>query len=271
MVTFWSLLTSEKFSAFATLCGLIGDMAVLALTIYTLHITAFSRKLKFVTISHHTSKFWGQGITFTVMNKSLHAIPVQNVFVLKRSGGRFYYISFKDYENPISIDSWNMKNLEMDSFTSITGFPDKTEDECNNYDSVIEDSVVGIRVGEKIIWVKPFRKSPLRAARKAYKEGDFIHTTVSKTVIGGHCLSKSVDCDIRIIIIDSNGQKCTKEIFGISTANRGTTLLLSEYIFGRIEIKRAGHTAESITKSLSDAFNIEAENISVKMLNQSSL
>lgn len=268
MITFWCAITSDKFSAFATLCGLIGDAATLFLTIYTLHITAFSRKLKLVTITHHLSNFWGEGMTFTLMNKSLHAIPVQKVFVLKRSRGRFYYVGIKDYKNPIAIDSWNMKNIEMDPFTSITRWPDKTKDGFNDYHSITEDSVIGVRIGDKITWVKPVHKSPLRAAKKAYKEDNIIQTTVSRTVLSGHCLSKAVDCEIRIVMQDLNGQKYTKDIFGISTANGGKSLLLSDYLFGHNGIEGAGHTAESITDRLSEAFNIKRENISVRMINQ---
>ena len=53
------------------------------------------------------------------MNKSLHAIPVQRVFILKYYKGNFYYIDFTDFSDPITIDSWGLKRIETKPFTCI--------------------------------------------------------------------------------------------------------------------------------------------------------
>lgn len=72
---------SDEFSALATFVSLLGDVAILILTVYTFHLTAVSRKLELVSPSFSSSTFFGEVIGLSIMNKSLHAIPVQSVFI----------------------------------------------------------------------------------------------------------------------------------------------------------------------------------------------
>lgn len=123
MLTIIGFINSVGFSAFSAVCSLLGDTAVLILTIYTLHLTAFSRKLVLISPSFHYSMFYGTKITLTVMNKSLHSIPVEHVFIMKRYEGRFIYIGLEDYDSPLSVDSWKIEMLKMKPFTTIMGWP----------------------------------------------------------------------------------------------------------------------------------------------------
>lgn len=100
-----NFLLSQEFSALVTVFGLLGDTVVLILMIYTLHITAIARKLELAYPSHHASTFWGETISFTMLNKSLHAMPIQSVFVMKKHNGDFYMIRLMAYDDPEIIES----------------------------------------------------------------------------------------------------------------------------------------------------------------------
>lgn len=258
---------SDGFTAFVTLWGLIGDAAVLALTIYTLHITAFSRKLKLISPSFGHSIFYGTRIALTVMNKSLHAIPAQKVFVMKLYEGRFYHIELAKFSDPVSIDSWSIKKIEMEPFTAIEDWPVKNYDGYPDYDSMITpDAVIGIISGKDIIWIKPYKKAPLRDAKKAYKNHTYQRVSVYRHEMDGRVVSPAVDCHVTVKVKDINGQNVLLTALGISTFNGGEDLYLNNAILGFNVFDDAGHTEKSIRKALAGTLGIDKENIYVEMV-----
>ena len=256
-------LTSDCFNTFATVFGLLGDAAVLILTIYTLHITAFSRKLELISPSYHGSTFYGEKIGLTLMNKSLHAIPIQSIFVLKRFNDEFYYIKLADYSDPVSIDSWSIKKIETEPFTQIDNW---VGDTIPDYHEITKDAIIGIRSGNKLIWVKPYTKTPLRKAKHIYKRHDYHPLTVHRKTVDETVLSRAVDCVIHIRMKDVNGQICLHKMFGITGFDDGKSLLLSETLCGYNAIGGAGNTSDSIRRAIHDALAIDEENIIVQMI-----
>ncbi len=170
------IILSEGFSVFASVFGLLGDLALLGLTIYTLHLTAFSRKLEWVSNWFNGSSFFGNRIDVILMNKTLHAIPIQSLFVLKKHGEHFYYICLGKYDDPLIIESWRVLRIASEPFTNIISWDGE---ELEPYD-VTDDAVIGVEAGNKTIWVKPYRKAPLKEAKKAYREHRFSILTVNR-------------------------------------------------------------------------------------------
>lgn len=267
-MTIINFISSDEFSAFSTIFSLLGDTAILILTIYTLHITAFSRKLEFISPSFSSSTFHGHSMTITVMNKTLHAIPVSEVVIYKRYKGKFYRVDFESYKPPISIDSWSMVNLQMDPFTGIVDWPIKNKEYgFDDYDELFRgDVVIKIESGKNPIWIKPWRKSPLRKAKKADKTRDYEILSVTRRVVDGEGISEGVDCQIAVVLKDINGQNVLIKSLGISTFNGGNDLLLEHNILGHNAFPGAGHTEQSISKALHDKLGIDQNNIEVMML-----
>ena len=262
---------TQEFSAFATALSLLGDIAVLILTIYTLHITAFSKKLEFVSPSFSSSLFGGDQIAITLMNKSLHAIPIQDVFLLKRAKtdekrckGEFWFLKIANYEHPIAVDGWSIKRVEMDSFTEIHNW--NSEKPLPRYDELFQDAVIGVRAGKKLIWIKPYRNVPLRAAKRAYKKYNYQTLSVSRSIIEGKTVSKAVDCVIYIRTKDANGQVLLRKIFGISQFNGGKSLCLNESICGYNALPCPGNTAEEIVETIHKSFGIAKKDLAVQMI-----
>ena len=114
---------SDSFSAIVTFLSLLGDVAILILTIYTFHLTTISRKLELISPSFSLSLFYGEIIGLNIMNKSLHSIPIQDVFIMKQLGkSDFGYIKVASFDDPLTIESWTIKKIESEPFTSIVGY-----------------------------------------------------------------------------------------------------------------------------------------------------
>lgn len=264
MAAILRILSSEQFSAFATVAGLIGDAAVLVLTIYTLHITAFAKKLVFVSPSFSASAFHGNKIGLTLMNKALHALPIQSIFVMKRINKKWYHLSVVDLKEPVAIDSWNVKKFESEPFTKIENVSD---DETFDWHEIIQNAVLGVHVGSHILWVKPYKKAPLAAGKRAFKKRNYQVVTKWTTHVDGVVISDTVDLIIRILMLDINGNKSIKTILGKTGFDGGKEVLLSDPIEGNNAIGIQGdQTPERIRQTLIDTFGIDANNISVEKI-----
>lgn len=260
------LVLTPGFSAFRAVVGLIADIAVLVLAGYTLYITAFSKKLELVSPSFSGSMFYGEKIALTLMNKSLHSIPVQRIFILKLYEGDFYYIDFADFSDPITIDSWALKRIETKPFTCIDSWTGIGW--IQDYHEILKDSVIGIEAGKDLIWVKPCDAVLLRKAKSAYKTHNFAILSVFRKFRDDTVLSKSVDCVIYVRLRDINGQFYQRIIFGITGCNQGKEVFLSESLCGYNVISVTGDSSDNISLAIQERLGIGEENIVVCMIDK---
>lgn len=259
-------LTSESFETLATILGLLADTAVLVLTSYTLYITALSKKVELVSPSFSFSSFEGKQMALTFINKSLHTIPIKSVFILKRnSKGVFQHLAFSDYKDPLAINGWSMIRVEMEPFTRICNWNNNTQESIEPHD-MINDAVIGVEAGSNLIWVKPYRKAPLGAAKRAYREHKYQMLTVERNNFDGVNLSESVDCVIHVRLKDINGQFFLKRNFGITGFDGGKSVLLSDSILGHNTLPCPGHSAEEIVNTIHSVFGIPKTDINVQMI-----
>lgn len=185
---------------------------------------------------------------------------------MKRCNSQFMNIQLDKYDPPLSIESWKIGKLDTHSFTSILGWPVTDTDGSPDYDALMQDSVLGIKAGKSVIWIKPYKNVPLHSAKRAYKKRNFGIMSVYRQCYNNEILSPSVDCEVNICLKDINGQNVLKSALGISTADGGDTLLLNNPILGYGYIKNAGHTEDSIKKCLVHTFNVSEDRINVSMI-----
>ena len=212
-----TLLQSDLFTTFANLISLIANLCVLLMTAYTLHLTAFSRKMSLVSMGPSFTMFFGESLHLHLKNQSLHAIPVTRVFLLKKIDDRFCSISIAKYEEPLIIDAWHIGKIESGPFTEIVGL--EQPDGTSGLSDIHMNAVIGVESGDRIIWVKPYKKAPLWAARSAYKKMDIEILTVSRECYGDQVLSRGVRYAIDILDTDINGQKAVRTIFAMAGAD----------------------------------------------------
>lgn len=234
------MLSNITFETIATIAGLIGDAAVLVLTIYTLHITAWSRKVELLSPSFHTDLYHGNKMGVSVLNKTLRAIPVQRIFVIKRFEKKYYLITLAKYEDPEVIEAGNIRKFISDPYTKIIGM--KWEDT-----ETTKDAVYGIKSGNKTLWMKPYKKAPLWRARRAYRKYRCIELTTHCQIINDVVISECVDWCITLVAVDINDQKRIETIFGVEGAEG---LILDKTICGHNMISGCDMTEAGIKKAI---------------------
>ena len=88
----------------------------------------------------------------------------------------FHIINIADYEQPLIIDAWHIGKIETEPFTHIMGFDEPGEGvekasedayEKPSISTIHMNAVIGVETGNKVIWIKPYKKSPLRTAKRA--------------------------------------------------------------------------------------------------------
>lgn len=180
--------------SFSEVIGIIADICILVITAFTMYLTVLSRKISLVSMGTSYGTFYGDSIHFLLKNSSLHSIPVVKVFVLKKIKGKFYQIMLEEYgDDPLVIDSWHIKRIDTEPFTTILDWP--SEDK-RNWSELHKNAVLGVNVGDGIIWVKPYKNTPLKDAKKAYKDFSFLPLSVVRNSSEAYKIpAKSIDVE----------------------------------------------------------------------------
>lgn len=175
----------------------------------------------------------------------------------KNSDGLFVSIKLAEFKDPVAIDSWSVKRIEMEPFTKIDGY---------NSDDLITDAVIYAKSGNQLIWIKPYKKAPLREAKKAYKNHQFQEISVYRKKCDGVIISEAVDVRIYIRMRDMNGQFVLRKFFGITGFDEGSSVLLNDYLLGYNSFPCRGKTALEVKEAIHHNFEIRKEDIDVQMI-----
>lgn len=258
-------LLSEGFSAFSIVITILGNIAILGLTIYTLCITRFSKKIKLIKKSYHESCFWGNKYSVFLMNETLHSIPIQSIFILFKCNGAYYYYQIFKCDEPLIIESMQIKKIESEPFTHINVF--SGDDSYFNEKYICENAVVGVKTDDKDInWIKPVDRTLLKEAKNAYENKKY-HLIYPETriIYGKTIVSPEVDCLIKIRLKDINGQYYLKTIYGITDFDNGKSIMLSEELKGYNAIQVIEKTEKCISKTLQELLGVDEKNITVNL------
>ena len=126
------------------------------------------------------------------------------------------------------------------------------------------NAVIGLETGNKVIWIKPYKKAPLRMAKRAYKQFNYDILPVSRKCCGDKIISKSVNYVIYLLSRDLNGQKAVKTVFAIAGEQH---ILLSDTICGHNGLEgQFGSSAMELEKAICDSFGIDKRNIRVEQI-----
>lgn len=272
--------------------GMVSDIAVLILTIYTFHITAVSRKLGFISMGQEYTMFYGSKLYLSLKNNALHSIPVTKVFLLKKVEGKFYSIHIADYDQPLVIDAWHIGKIESDAYTQIDNYEDLTKDS-----ELYMNSVLGVDIGDGIVWLIPQNRVPLkyemahradlyerkmasvflvlfskitcitkdkaliREAKRAYLNNNVVTLTVHRKQLNDTVLSKSVNYAITLVGKSSSENITSDTVYAIVGEER---TLLSKTIRGHNGIEGCiGKSEEEIKKFICEHFQIDENNVFV--------
>ena len=254
----------SSFSVFSEVISFISNICVLILTIYTLYLTAFSRRMDYVSMGQSFSPFYGDTIHICIRNCSLHSIPITKVFLFKKINGTFQRIAIAEYDQPLIVEAWHIGKIESEPFTVIEGLNDKENESDSGYSGLHMNAVIGIESGDKIIWIKPYKKAPLRKAKIAYRKHEYEILSVFRKCYNDIVLSKSVNYVIDLVCMDINCQKTIKTIFAMTGKEN---MILSDAICGYNGIENQQcNSANELKQILCRQFGIEENNIMVQTI-----
>lgn len=239
----------------------LANICILVITVYTLYLTAFCRKLKFITIGFSMSEFFGESMSVSISNNSLHAISITEIFFMKKKNGEFYRINIKKFEEPLVIAPWQISNIKTDAYTYIL----ETSGEKFDNSDMHMNSVIGVDTGnDSIVWLKPYKKAPRMQAKRAYKKRDFKEFTVMRKTYGDKTLSESVKYVISLKNTDINGNMSWETIFAIPFTK---SILLNKTICGYNAINYCGKiSCEKLKKIICKQFVIAPDDVFVQKI-----
>ena len=252
------------FSVFSFVSNVISIIANL-LQIHTFYNTRFSKEIRLIRKSYHSSCFWGNKYSVFLMNKTLHSLPIQEIFILSKYNDIFYRFEIYKKDDPIIIESMHIKKIESEPYTEIKLSP--ANDICLNEGLFFKNVVVGVKtVDNEIDWIKPVNRTLLKEAKNAYKNNNCNPVFLERESIDGKILSPDVDCLINLRLTDINGQYHLKTFCGITGYDDGKTIKLSEELKGYNAIPVPENTEKDISETLQKMLGIDENSISVKLI-----
>lgn len=245
----------------SNIISFLANICVLVITVYTLYLTAFCRKLRFITIGFSMTQFFGESMSISIANKSLHAISITEIFIMKKKDGQFYRITIKKFEDPLIINPWQISNIKMDAYTYIL----EESGERFDHSDIHMNSVIGINTGtENMVWLKPYKKAPRMQAERAYKKRDYKEFVVIRKSYGDKTLYERVKYVISLKNTDINGNMSWETIFAIPLEK---SILLNKTICGYNAINYSGKTScGKLKKIICKQFGIDSDAIFIEKI-----
>lgn len=234
--------------------SLSANICVLLLTGMTFYLTALSNKLKFISWGFSTSVFDGNIISLSLENTTLHSISISSISLVKKmEDGIYRSIKLVSYDDPLVIEGRRVAKISTKPYTCIWGLDSVTD--------LHMDAVFCVQSGSKTLFIKPYKKAPLKKVKKLYKKhhafeplsvmrNEFNHKVISKNVrYAVHIRTGENACDWNTILLTEHGY-----LNGTICGYNG--LDSNEY-----------NSAESLKAYLTNAFNISSEDIRVQDIN----
>lgn len=234
--------------------SLLANICVLFLTAMTFYLTVMSNRLKFVSLGFASSMFNGETISLSLENTTLHPISITSIVLIKKmNDGTYHSIDLISYDDPLVIEGRRVAKITTKPYTRIWGMDSVTD--------LHKDAIFCIKSGSKTLFVKPYKKAPLKKVKKLHKKhhmfaplsvmrSEFNHQVVSRNVrYAVHIRAGENSCDWNTILLTEHG-------------------ILDGTICGYNGLDTSQYdSAETLKAYLVNTFNIPSEDIHVQLIN----
>ena len=234
--------------------SLLANICVLFLTAMTFYLTVMSNKLKFVSFGFSSSMFNGETISLSLENTTLHPISITSIALIKKmNDGTYHSIDLISYDDPLVVESRRVAKITTQPYTRILGIDSVTD--------LHKDAIFCIKSGSKTLFVKPYKKAPLKEVKKLHKKHHmFAPLSVMRNKFNQQVVSRNVRYAIHI---RAGKNSCD-----------WNTILLTEHgildgtICGYNGLDTSKYNSEETLKThLVNTFNIPSEDIHVQLIN----
>lgn len=242
------------YNTIINLSSLLANICVLLLTGVTFYLTTLSNKIKYVSLGFSSSAFNGETISLSLENTTLHSISISSISLIKKmEDGIYRSIKLVSYDDPLVIEGRRVTKITTKPYTYIWGLDSVTDLHMN--------AIFCIESGSKTLFVKPYKKAPLKEVKKLYKKHRvFEPLSVMRSEFNHQVVSKNVRYAIHIKTGESSCE--------------WNTILLTEYGFLNGTIcgyngldTSKYNSVETLKAHLVDTFNIPSEDIHVQLIN----
>ena len=231
--------------------SLLANICVLLLTGITFYLTTFSNKIKFISYGFSSSSFYGDTISISLENTTLHSISISSISLIKKmEDGVYRSINLVAYDDPLVLEGRRVAKIKTESYTCIWGLDSVTDLHMN--------AIFCIESGSKTLFVKPYKKAPLKEAKRLYKKCPrFEPLSVIREKFNNKVISKNVRYAVHVRV-------------GENACEWNTILLteqgyLNETICGYNGLDSNQYdSAESLKAYLVNTFNIPTEDVHVQ-------
>lgn len=233
--------------------SLLANICVLLLTGMTFYLTTLSNKIKFISYGFSSSVFDGDAISLSLENTTLRSISISSISLIKKmEDGVYRSIDLISYDDPLVIEGRRVAKITTKPYTCIWGL-----------DSVMDlhmNAILCIESGSKTLFVKPYKKAPLKEVKKSHKKcSRFEPLSVIREEFNNKVISKNVRYAVHVRV-------------GENACNWNTILLTEQgFLNGTICGYNAldsnqYDSAESLKAYLVNAFKIPLEDIHVQAI-----
>lgn len=229
--------------------GLVANVCVLIMTAYTLHLTVFAQRLKIEKFGEKYNQFQGEQAFICLQNCSLRPVAINKIFVMKMCGGKMCKIVLCNFDVPHIVEPWHIAVLESGWISYVDGL--------ESIGDVWDDSVIGIDVCGKTLWMRAKGKASIKMAKKHYKEHDFEILSVIHKNVREMNLSKNV----KFVAYIKNKKQAKEPFTIVHVLNNG---IMDYCICGYNALELEGdETAKDVKRILHENFGIKKKNIVV--------
>ena len=230
--------------------ALLANICVLLLTWKTFSLTTLSNKINFISLGFSTSMFNGDTISLSLENTTLRPISISSVSLVKKmDDGAYHLIDLIKYSEPYVIEARRVAKITTRPYTYIDGIDSVTD--------LHKNAIICIKSASKILFVKPYKKAPLKEVKKLHKKQHYFEPL---TVVREEFNNQVISQKVRYAVCIRAGEN----------ACEWNTLLLTEH--GHLNETICGYngldasqynSGESLMAYLTNSFNIPMKDIYV--------
>lgn len=187
-----NVVLSDSFSRAVDISSLGINILLFLIALLTFFYTFLYNGISLISLISHHSMFYGNHFGITLKNKSFHSISISEVFIIFKQKGNYYRLLLFSEKTPVIIEPFSISYVQSDDFTLIHG----VDWYHNNWS---EASVIGVKYGDKVIWVKSSKNGlSKRIAKQVYEGTRRTPYTLYKYIIEDVVISEKVKYYIRI-------------------------------------------------------------------------
>ncbi len=182
----------ELFIKITDVLNFLGNMCVVAITIYTFYLTFLSKRVKVLGCSETNDVFYGTKLSFTVHNYSMQAFDISDVYLIY---GKDHMVPFALWKSVV-LEPRKSLQIEIPAFTRLAEDVDMTSEDYFRHWCIV------LKTYDDLIVASPGRWCNGWHIKHSIKKNQFKRIGVVRHRLDGIVVSEQVAYGIRLCYDD---------------------------------------------------------------------